>query len=240
MTYVIFFLSAFFQAFGGFGGGLFAVPLLAMSYEPRFIVPPFSLTIVLLNFIILFEVRRNIDWKKVSRVVVGSILGLPIGTFALASLNQDIIRLLISVVTVILGILFLTGFKPEIKETRTTFVIAGIISGFLSGTAAMGGPPLIFLMMALGLKKDVFRATLVGCFTFNGIISNSLYLANGLFNPLNLKIILFGFLPALAGVVLGIAVKNILPEEKFNRITVVTVVLIGVLGTVRAVSLLLS
>lgn len=240
MTYVIFFLALFVQSLGGFGGGLFAVPLLTMFYEPKFIVPPFALIIYLLNLIMLFEARRNADWQKVYKMVIGSCIGLPAGVFALKYLNQDIIRLLISVVTFLLGILFLTGFKPAVRETRATFITAGIISGFLAGTAAMGGPPLIFLMMALGLKKDVFRATLIGFFALNGIAGNLLYFINGLFNPLNLKIVLFNFLPALAGVMLGIRVKNVLPEEKFSKITVIIVVLIGIIGTLRAVSLLLS
>ncbi len=226
------------QALGGFGGGLFAVPLLTMFYEPRFIVPVLSLVVYLLNLIMLVEGRKKVRWKKVSRIVIGSFIGLPVGVSALKYLDQDVIRLLISVVTFVLGILFLFGFKPDIRETKTTFVTAGIISGLLSGTAAMGGPPLIFLMMAIGLKKDEFRATLIGCFAFNGIVGNSLYFINGLFTPLNLKIVLFGILPALAGAMLGIRVKNILPEEKFARITVILVVLIGIIGTVRAVSLL--
>jgi len=102
----------------------------------------------------------------------------------------------------------------------------------------MGGPPLIFLMMALGFKKDTFRAVLIGFFVLNGVIGNSLYFINGLFNPLNLKIVLLGILPSLAGAVLGIRVKNTLPEEKFARVTVILVVLIGIIGTARAVSLL--
>jgi len=183
----------------GFGGGLFAVPLLTMFYEPRFIVPVLSLVVYLLNLIMLVEGRKKVRWKKVSRIVIGSFIGLPVGVSALKYLDQDVIRLLISVVTFVLGILFLFGFKPD---------------------------------------KDEFRATLIGCFAFNGIVGNSLYFINGLFTPLNLKIVLFGILPALAGAMLGIRVKNILPEEKFARITVILVVLIGIIGTVRAVSLL--
>ncbi len=238
MAYVIFFLALFIQALGGFGGGLFAVPLLTMFYEPRFIVPSFAIIVCLSNLIILYEVRAKVRWEKISIIIIGSFISLPVGVFTLKYINQDIIRLLISIVTFVLGILFLFGFKPKIRETRTTFFTAGIISGFLSGTAAMGGPPLIFLMMALGFKKDTFRAVLIGFFVLNGVIGNSLYFINGLFNPLNLKIVLLGILPSLAGAVLGIRVKNTLPEEKFARVTVILVVLIGIIGTARAVSLL--
>ena len=238
MTYVIFFFSLLVQALGGFGAGLLAVPLLTLLYEPRFIIPAFSVVNLLLNLIILFEVRTKIAWKKVSVIVIGSLMGLPAGVFALKYLDQKVIGLLIAMVTFVLGLLFFCGFKPKIKRSSFSFIVTGVISGFLSSVAAMGGPPLIFLMMALGLKKDVFRATLVACFIFNGVVSISLYFINGLFNPANVRISLFALLPALAGTLLGIGIKNILAEEKFRRITVITIILIGVFGTFRAASLL--
>lgn len=238
MTYLVFLLALFIQALGGFGGGLFAVPLLTMFHAPGFIVPPFSLVTTTLNLVILFEVRKSIDWGRVLMIISGSIFGLPLGVAALRYLDQDLIRLVIAAVTFALGIIFICGFKPAIRETRPVFAGAGLVSGFLGGAAAMSGPPLIFLTMALGLRKNTFRATLVACFTFNGIISNTLYFAGGLFNTANLTIYLVGLLPALGGALLGIKVKNRLPEAVFARITMFMIVLIGLLGTCRAVVLL--
>jgi len=239
MIYAIFFSALFIQALGGFGAGLFAVPLLTIFHEPKFIIPPFALITLLLNILMLFETRASIDREKVGLIVAGSLAGLPFGILALTFADQNIIRLLIALVTFTLGIMFLFGFKPAVRATKKTFAVAGIISGLLSGSAAMGGPPLILLLMALGMKKNMFRATLIGCFVFNGILGNFLYFASGLFSPLNIKIALIGFLPALAGTLLGIRVKNFLPEEKFSRIAVILIILIGITGTIRAVSLFL-
>lgn len=238
MTYIIFFCACLIQALGGFGAGLMAVPLLTVLYEPRFIIPAFSVVTFSLNPLILFEVRGHADWRKVLAIITGSSMGLPIGVFALKSLDQNIIKLVIAAVTFIIGILFLSGFKPKIKESASAFITAGVISGLLSGSAGMGGPPLVLLMLALGLKKDAFRATLIGCFIFNGLFGILLYFMNGLFHPVNLKISLLAFLPALAGTLTGIGIKNFLNEEKFRRITIFIVILIGAMGTLRAVLLL--
>lgn len=240
MTYLVVSLALFIQALGGFGGGLIAVPLLTILHEPGFIVPPFSLLVVTMNLFILFEVRENIAWKMVSMIAAGSLFGLPLGVAALKYLDQDLIRLIIAVVTLLLGTVFLCGFKPAVRQTPAVFSGAGLVSGFLGGAAAMGGPPLIFLAMVLGLRKENFRATLVACFTINGIVSNTLYFAGGLFSPSNLAVYAAGLLPALAGALLGIKVKNRLPEALFSRLTMYLVIAVGLLGTFRAVALLLN
>lgn len=240
MTYIIFFVASFIQALGGFGAGLFAVPLLALAYEPRFIIPPFALTVFLLNTALISEVRKNLLWTKIIFITAGSFIGLPFGVLLLKHVNQDIIRLFVSAATLILGLLFLSGFKPRIKDNRLTFFISGALSGILSGTAAMGGPPLIFLMMSMNLSKDDFRANLLGCFLFNGIYANTLYFINGLFNGDNLKIAIFGFIPAVAGTIIGIRVKNFLTDRKFNQIALITVIIIGIIGVFRALFLLKS
>ena len=240
MTYIIFFVACLTQALGGFGAGLVGIPLLTLLYEPRFIVPAFSMVSFSLNLVILFEARGKTDWKRVLTIISGSFMSLPAGVFALKYLDQNIIRFLIAAVTLVIGIVFLFGFKPKIKETRMVLITAGIISGLLSGAAGMGGPPLVLLMLALGLEKDIFRATLIGCFTFNAIYGITLYFINGLFNPVNLKISMFAFLPALAGVLAGIGIKNALAEEKFRRAVVFIIILVGALGTFRAASLMVK
>ncbi|MBN1446145.1 MAG: sulfite exporter TauE/SafE family protein [Candidatus Omnitrophica bacterium] len=238
MIYLIFFCACLIQALGGFGAGLVAVPLLTLLYEPKFIIPAFSVVSFALNFLILFEARGKTDWKKVSVIIIGSFIGMPAGVFALKYLDQNVIRLFIAAVTFLMGVFFLFGFKPKIKESVFVLIVAGILSGFLSGSAAMGGPPLILLMISLGLKKDVFRATLIGCFIFSGVVGLTLYFISGLLTPVNLKISLLAFLPALAGTLTGIAVKNFLSEERFRKAAVFIIILIGAMGTYRAVSLL--
>jgi len=55
MTYLIISLGVFIQAIGGFGAGLFAIPLLTLLYEPKFIILSFSLLVLTFNIIMLFE-----------------------------------------------------------------------------------------------------------------------------------------------------------------------------------------
>jgi len=226
------------QALGGFGAGLVAVPLLTLLYEPKFIIPAFSLVSLILNFVILHESRGKTQWKKVLVIIAGSSMGLPAGVLALKYLDQNVIRLCIAAVTFAMGTLFLIGYKPKIRETKLALVTGGVISGLLSGSAGMGGPPLVFLMLSFGLPKDVFRATLIGCFIFNAVWGVTLFFINGLLTPANLKISMLAFFPALAGVITGISIKNRMNETRFRRAVVFVVILIGIMGTVRAAALL--
>jgi uncharacterized protein len=234
MVYVILFLSACLQAIGGFGGGLFAVPLLTFIYQPKFIVPAFALLIYSMNLISFVESRKKVKWDLVNKLIIGCILGLPFGVYALKYLNQQLIKFLISLVTLIMGIVFISGVRIKLKASRPLFIFTGILSGFLSGTAAMGSPPLILLGVSLKLKKDIFRTTLLGIFIIMGTITNLLFLANGLFSPANLKITLFAFLPALAGSLIGIRIKNRLREDVFRKAVLTVIIIIGFTGTLKA------
>jgi len=83
MTYLIISLGVFIQSIGGFGAGLFAIPLLTFLYEPKFIIPPFSLLVLIFNIIMLFETKRKIKWNIIFNLVLGAFVGIPFGVYFL-------------------------------------------------------------------------------------------------------------------------------------------------------------
>ena len=233
MIYVIFSLGFLIQSIGGFGGGLFAVPLLTLLTEPRFIVPAFSVTVWILNLVIGFETRKHIVWSRVFKIVIACWVSLPAGVYMLAHADQDMIRLFISLTTLVLGIFFLLGIKPRIKDSAGSYVIAGLISGLLSGSAAMGGPPLIIMGYAMGWEKNEFRATLVTCFAINGAVSMVLFYLNGLLHTDNMSIVPLALIPVIIALMAGIKIKNHLNQQWFSRVTVVLIIIVGLSGSIR-------
>lgn len=235
MTYLIIFLAIFIQSLSSFGAGLFAVPLLTFIYEPKFIIPPFSLLVLTFNIIVLFEVREKIKWNVLLVIISGALIGVPFGVFSLKNLNPEILRFLISFITFFMGVYFLTGQKFRMKEKKIILFLAGLLSGFFSGSCAMGGPPIIILGISMKWEKETFRKTLLTYFAIMGSMSNFLFLKNGLFNSLNLKILLFAFIPAAFASFLGIKVKNKLSEEKFKRIVLLLIITIGIIGVIKSI-----
>jgi len=233
MTYIILFLGFLIQAIGGFGGGLFSVPLLTLLHEPRFIVPAFAIAVWIMNIVIAFETHRHIVWPRVMKIVAPCWIGLPIGIYTLANINQDLLRLFISALTLVLGVIFLFGIRPRLNDSALSCISVGVISGVLSGGAAMGGPPLIFMAYAMGWEKEEFRSTLVTCFAINGVFSIVLFHFNGLLQMANMRISLLALPLAAAAVILGINVKNRLNEKWFAKLTLFLIILIGLMGIVR-------
>ena len=239
MTYIIISLGIFIQAIGGFGAGLFAIPLLTLLYEPKFIVPSFSLLVLTFNIIMLFETKRKIKWDIILNLILGAFVGVPFGVYFLKNINQQLLKFIISFITFSLGIYFITGAKFKIKEKRIILFVTGVISGFFSGSCAMGGPPVIILGISMKWEKEIFRKTLLTYFAIAGTFSNLLFLKNGLFNPSNIKVFLFSLIPVSIASFLGIKIKNKLSEEKFRKIILILIIFIGLIGILKSLTSLL-
>lgn len=78
---LITFLAGFTQGLSGFGSILLALPLLTIMLDIKTVVPLAALDAFLVAIILLFELRRHLDWKKILPLVAGSFPGIPIGVF---------------------------------------------------------------------------------------------------------------------------------------------------------------
>src|SRR5262249_39735958 len=147
----------------GFGFNLVSAPLLLFVYPLRVVV---VLTLLLGAFasgmlLLRVEIRRGIDWRAVWPLFLSSLVGMPGGLALLLWGGARLLKVLIGGLTALFAAAMLSGVRPRLGGGRSAAAVAGGLSGFLSTSTSLSGPPVVFYLLARSLPKDQFRGTVV-------------------------------------------------------------------------------
>ena len=163
------------------------------------------------------------DWNRddVALMLPGAVIGITVGAMTYRYVDDNSVRLLLGVVTIIFALSFLIQNSPDSasrKPGKLTGVICGTISGFTSFVAHAGGAPVKFYLIPQKLSKKVF----VGTHTFFFFVVNQIkiwpYFWLGQFSTDNLStsLVLTPVVPI--GVIIGWWLVRKVPFEQFYRI----------------------
>lgn len=215
----------------GFGGTLIITPLALLFLDVKLAIPVILVISFLGNLYLVYHVRKDINKKIFLTFLIPSIVGIAIGTYLLKVLDSRLITILLAIFILIFSIkLFFSEKAKAIKRKidRIKGNIAGFIAGSIDGFIGMGGPPIVMYFDYLGLKKHVFRATMVMIFIVFNISRLVTYTYSGL---MSLEIIKTGIylMPAMViGTLIGMKMHFRLNEILFRKIVAVILLLIGV------------
>ena len=209
---------------GGLGGamGFLGVPLISL------VVPTVQAAAILLPILCLMDLvslwnwRGTYDRRLLWSFLPTAIIGIGIGWLTAAIVTEGMIRFIVGAVAVVfVGRWLVTklagGVVRPSKPNRLAAAFWGIISGFTSFVAHLGGPP--FQVYALPLRMDpkLFVGTSVILFAAMNGIKLVPYFLLGEFDSANLMaaavLLPFAPLATLAGAWL---VRRMRPELFYN------------------------
>ena len=144
-------------------------------------------------------------WKHADRsatavMVFGALIGVPIGTYFLSRLDPVTTRWIISFFVAALLLLLLSGWRYRGKDYAAISVGIGALSGFCSGLAQTGGPPIVGYWLGRPIASHVARANIVLFFGASDFFSLVSYWFTGLITIESIKFSL------IVGPVYGIGV----------------------------------
>ncbi len=157
-------------------------------------------------------------------------ISTPLGTYLLLVLDGGVLKLAVGLVTILFAIALLAGFDKPLRREGVSAALVGVASGLLSGSTAMGGPPVVLFYTNQGVEKRAFRANLNAYFTVLALSTLPWQLAGGLITK---TVVLYAvsFLPALMlGTGLGIALIPRAKSTVFRTIVLMIVILSGSLS----------
>jgi uncharacterized membrane protein YfcA len=234
----VIFLAGFTQSLTGFGFGLIAVPLLSFFISPKLAPPITLLEGLVLNAYILKNAYVAVQPRRISMLSVAGVLGVPIGTYILANFAVESVRIYIGVMTLTMAVLFLTGFRRTVQNEQLVSAPIGFVSGILSGSINMGGPPVILFFANQGLPRQVFRANIIAYFVALQLVGLPLMVYAGIMTTkavVTSAILLPGL---LIGGLAGGRFHQKVDDQFVRRVTLGVVSLAGVLSILNGLGVL--
>ncbi len=235
---LIFITAAILQGLTGFGFSILSLPLITLLISPKIAVPILVLYSIVINIVVFFSARKAFKLKKVWILMIFGIIGVPIGAHFLVTLNDNLIKLFIGIFITIFGILLLFGFRRKIKHEKISMVPIGIISGILSGSVSMGGPPVILFLSNQGANKQAFRANLAVYFFILNIFTIPVYFLNGLITKIVISYSITFLTALVIGVIIGNFLSHKIKENHFRKLTLILLIIMGLLSIISGLKFL--
>jgi len=138
MALLIITFSSTIQGSVGFGANLIAAPMLALI-DTAFVPGPIFIASTSRMIAAALRERDQADWHFVGWAGLGRVPGVAAGALVLGTVSDSSLRLLVAL-TIILAVVLSSGIV-KVPESRTTFAVAGALSGFGATSASIGGPP---------------------------------------------------------------------------------------------------
>jgi len=159
---IIVFFAAFTQGVAGFGSALTALPLLAIFLDIKTAIPLVGLFSLSVTTLLLVQLLKYLEWKRIYALTLGAIPGIPVGVFFLKRLDKDTIQWALGVFLIIYSIYSLSYklSKNGIREAWAYFY--GFLGGCLGGALSTPGPPVVIYTSLQSWSKDGIKATLQG------------------------------------------------------------------------------
>jgi uncharacterized protein len=174
------FVSGTARGFSGFGSALIFMPLASSIADPRLV----AALLLIIDFVaaapLLPGAWEKADRKATAIIVFGALIGVPIGTYFLSRLEPVTTRWIISAFVFALLLLLLSGWRYRGKDHAAVSIGIGGLSGFCSGLAQTGGPPIVGYWLGRPIPSVVARANIMLFFGASDLFSAVSYTTAGL------------------------------------------------------------
>lgn len=206
------FIAGLVRGFAGFGTALIFLPVAAQIINPVWAVTVMIVMDLAGPAPAIPRALKDGHPRDLARLVTGMALALPLGLAALFAIEPTFFKIGVSVISLMMLALLISGFRYSGHVTPHTVWATGGIAGLLGGAAGIPGPPVIMLYMASTHPPRVIRANTTAFLFFYDLLMLAGFFVAGRLVGLPVALGLIAIIPNLLGNLLGGAVFN--PERE--------------------------
>lgn len=217
----------------GFGNAL-----VAMAFLPYFMPPATAITVLTIYTIvfalaIFVPVRRHLTPRGVSYLLVGTVLGTPLGVWVIVTFSPAVLNRTIGAVLVMVVFLEWAGVHPARLPGRRWAVGAGVVAGMTGGAVGMPGPPVVLYSTTQDWSRQSIKANLQVFFFVNQIVILAGYWWAGLLTREVWRLTTSFAVPAAAGTALGMLLFDRVDHARFRQIVFTVLLVSGIILLLR-------
>ena len=214
-----------------------ALPLVGLSVmlltlPPKLAVATMVIPIMLTNLQLAVSAGHQGLAEAFSRVwplMLTCVVSIFAVSLYAANWPAETILLMLGFVVLLFVAMNVSRWKPHVppRWERPVSILAGLASGLVGGATSAFGPPLTMFLIAAGVPKHKWSASVGATFGVGSLPLLAGYLVNGMITPQVAAVSAVACVPAYAGMWLGMRLQNAMHPETFRKVLLVALALMA-------------
>ncbi|USG68404.1 sulfite exporter TauE/SafE family protein [Brevibacillus ruminantium] len=218
-------VAALLQTSTGYGFSIIGTPFLFLLYPAHTAIQINIILSLCISIVMIYKIRKEIDHSLLVRLIKGSLIGLLFGL--VIYLYVDVQWLKFAVGSLILLSTMLLIFRLTIRQTKFRDAFTGGISGLLTTSIGVPGPPLLLYFSGVGTRKETLRSTTLAYYLFVYFISLLMQIS---FDGTNNEVWVSSMIavpPLFVGIFLGQLLFKWISQRVFKLVTYLILLFTG-------------
>jgi uncharacterized membrane protein YfcA len=212
------FVAGLARGFSGFGSALIFIPLASSLIGARLASP----LLLVIDFVaaapLIPNAWRHAERRDIGLMLLGTLIGVPLGTWALTQIDPLAVRWMIVALIVPMLALLMSGWRYRGTPTTVLTAAVGAVAGFFNGVAQVGGPPIVLYWLRDLTAARTVRANIIVFFAASSVLTIVSYLTGGVLTTSVLGLALLTGPGFGVGLWLGSRMFGLASEQTFRRI----------------------
>ena len=205
----------------GFGGGVVAVPVLALAAPLQMVVPVSSALNIISGLSQGVSEWRKVEWREMRRIMPFALSGVLIGIWLLAKVDPKPLSRAFGIFIIAYAVYMLRtgGHAPVIPRRWLSLVaaVASFMGGFIGSIfGGAAGPVFAIYLQSIHVEKDQFRATMTMLMLTLGGTRVAGFIIAGMYTQKVLTLLAWSIPLVFIGAYVGTRVVRRLDQRRFN------------------------
>jgi uncharacterized membrane protein YfcA len=215
---------------GGFCKGVIgvALPLVGISIMVLLIDAKLAVAMIVIPIVLTnFQMAMRSDWAELFEalkrfwplILTCFVSLLSVAVFA-GRLSSSTILLGLGIALIIFVLANVSPWKPRISPRleKPAGALVGVVSGVLGGATSVYGPPITMFLLASGVQKSKWLASIGTTFSIGSLPLVAGYTINGLITPNVAVVSTLACAPAFFGMWLGFKLQDAMAPDTFRKV----------------------
>jgi len=218
-------VASMLQTSTGYGFSIIGTPFLLLLYPAHMAIQINIILSICLSAVMIFKIRKEVDKTLVIRLIKGSVLGLIVGIFVYLFLDIQLLKMTVGIIILVLTVLLI--FQVTVNQSKRKDYVTGGISGVLTTSIGVPGPPLLLYFSGAGIDKTTLRSTTLAYYLFVYFASLMMQISFGGTSKETWMFSLIAIPPLFIGVFLGQLLFKWISQLTFLLITYIILLFTG-------------